>query len=152
MRRIRALLLIGLALTACTTANQQYRYLSKPGVTAPGIQAALDQCRIASFKEIPQTMATDIKPGLNIPGTIDCHTYGSTTSCNQSGGVNIPATAQTYDVNGSLRERYMEKCMRNAGFTITMLPLCRTDEERAASHAASSKNQIPKCAMQTLDG
>jgi hypothetical protein len=97
-------------------------------------------------------MATDVQPGLNLPGTVHCNTFGTTTTCRESGGVDIPATAQTYDVNASLRDRFMEKCMQDAGFTITMIPLCRTDAERAESHAASSKNQIPKCAMNVLDG
>lgn len=151
MRKVRVVLLVGLSLAACTTANQQITYLSKPGVDGPGTQAAMDQCRIASFKEIPQAMVTDVQSGLNIPGTVHCNTFGSTTTCNQSGGVNIPATAQTYDANDSLRNRFLEKCMRNAGFTVTMLPLCRTDAERAASYAASAKYQIPKCAVKLLD-
>lgn len=122
-----AALLAGLSVAACTTANQQVRYVAKPGVNLAGTQAALDQCRIASFKEIPQTMATDVQPGVSIPGRINCNTIGSLTTCTQAGGLDIPATAQTYDVNGPLRDRFMESacatqasrspCCRSAGRT-----------------------------------
>jgi hypothetical protein len=102
----------------------------KPGSTWSQRQADYDQCKMASFKEIPQAMATQIDPGVYTPGSVQCTTIGSSTSCSQVGGLNIPATATTYDANGGLRDRYVARCMQAKGYSILQLPICPTAEAR----------------------
>lgn len=118
-----ALLLVG-----CQTALPPSLY--KPGTTFAQRQFAFDQCKIASFRDIPQNLATDVNPGYSSPGTLQCNTYGSYTSCQRVGAINIPASASTYDVNASIRERYISQCMASQGYQFIQVPVCRTQEER----------------------
>lgn len=39
----------------------------KPGVDLNSTQTATDQCKINSFREIPQSLATDVNPATTIP-------------------------------------------------------------------------------------
>jgi hypothetical protein len=102
----------------------------KPGSTFSQRQFDYDQCKIASLKEIPQAMATQINPGVHTPGTVTCNTIGSSTYCNEMGGLNIPATASTYDVNEGLRGRYISSCMMRKGYSIIVRPACASAEAR----------------------
>ncbi|MER8882589.1 hypothetical protein [Mesorhizobium sp. M0816] len=144
-RKTLALAVSAVCLTACTS-TQPAKFLYKPGVTIAGKQAAVDECRIASFRDIPQTMATDVKPGFNSPGTLQCNTFGGTTTCNRIGAINIPASANTYDVNAGLRDRFIEQCLQQNGFTITSIPLCKTTAEKSKAAEVISQGGIPTCA------
>lgn len=75
-------------------------------------------------------MATQINPGVHTPGTVTCNTYGTATYCNEMGGLNIPATASTYDANQGLRTRFIASCMGTKGYSIIDRPACTTAEER----------------------
>lgn len=111
-----ALTLTGL-LAGCVSSPQAV--VTKPGVSPAGVQAAVDSCKIASFKEIPQTMATDYRPGVHTPGSVQCNAIGTYVSCQNVGGVNIPASSTSYDVNSDLRDRYITNCLERRGFTVT---------------------------------
>jgi hypothetical protein len=88
----------------------------KQGTMQSERQAALDGCKIASFKEIPQNIATAHSPGYFNPGTLNCTTIGYSTTCNRIGAVNIPSSSTNYDVNEDLRIRYVVNCMRRQGY------------------------------------
>jgi hypothetical protein len=61
------LLASAVMIAGCQTAPTPIIF--KPGVDLNQTVAAVDQCKIDSFKEIPQSMATDIDPGYSSPGT-----------------------------------------------------------------------------------
>lgn len=120
----------------------------KPGVDLNSTVAAVDQCKIDSFKEIPQSLATDVNPGYNNPGTLQCNTYGTVVTCNRIGAVNIPASSTTYDVNGELRDRYVVRCLQSKGFTVKMDGhSCATDAETKKALADRAAGQMPQCAV-----
>ncbi|RWN94736.1 hypothetical protein [Mesorhizobium sp.] len=120
----------------------------KPGVDLNSTVVALDQCKIDSFKEIPQSLATDVRPGYNNPGTIQCNTYGTMVTCNRIGAVNIPASSTTYDVNGELRDRYIVRCLQSNGFTVKMDGrACVTEAETKKALADRAAGQFPQCAV-----
>ncbi|RWH34440.1 MAG: hypothetical protein EOQ80_33110 [Mesorhizobium sp.] len=104
--------------------------------------------KIDSFKEIPQSLATDVRPGYNNPGTIQCNTYGTIVTCNRIGAVNIPASSTTYDVNGELRDRYVVRCLQSKGFTVKMDGrACATEAETKRALADREAGQFPQCAV-----
>lgn len=106
----------------------------KAGSTHVDRQLAVDQCRIASLKEIPQSMATQVSGGYYNPGTVSCSTVGNYTSCNNVGAVNIPATATSYDQNQSLRDRFINRCLQDKGYQlIPNIPVCGSEAERKAA-------------------
>jgi hypothetical protein len=119
----------------------------KPGTTASQRQFDYDQCKVASLQEIPQAMATQMSGGVYSPGTVQCRTIGTYTSCNESGGLNIPATATTYDANQELRGRYITRCMTAKGYSILNLPMCTTAEarQRAATEPQPTNAADYKC-------
>ncbi|MER9175281.1 hypothetical protein NKH72_17020 [Mesorhizobium sp. M0955] len=117
-----------LLLTGCQTGPQPSAF--KPGSTAPQRQLDYDQCKISSLREIPQAMATQINPGVHTPGTVTCNTYGTSTYCNEMGGLNIPASSSTYDANQGLRDRFIARCMVEKGYSIVDRPACPTAEAR----------------------
>ncbi|MER9563492.1 hypothetical protein [Mesorhizobium sp. M0571] len=126
MKKIKLLTILLLA--GCQTGPLPSAF--KPGSTASQRQFDYDQCKIASLKEIPQAMATQINPGVHTPGTVTCNTYGTATYCNEMGGLNIPATASTYDANQGLRTRYINNCIGAKGYSIIDRPACTTAEAR----------------------
>lgn len=134
-------------LVGCQTI-QPVRYLHKPGgVSVAEKQLAVDECRIASFREIPQTMATQVTPGYSTPGSLQCHTIGGTTNCYNIGGVNVPPTATTYDVNAELRDRYLDRCLQAKGFSISLIPVCGTQDQASSAKAAIARGEVPACAV-----
>lgn len=119
----------------------------KPGVDLNSTQTATDQCKIASFREIPQSLATQINPGYNNPGTIQCNTYGTMTTCNRVGAINIPASSTTYDVNAELRDRYIVRCLEGQGFGVKLARACATKSEVTKALADRAAGQFPTCAV-----
>lgn len=113
------LLLVG----ACATAGPA-KMVYKAGSVRSERQLAVDECRIASFQQIPQNIATQVNPGYSNPGSISCNTIGGYTNCNRVGAINIPATAVNYDVNGELRARYIDRCLAEKGFAVVEMPIC----------------------------
>lgn len=138
-------LLILLAVGACQ-ATGPVKYLSKPGASAADKQAALDDCRIASLQAVPQSVGVSTSGGYYNPGTTQCSTIAGITSCNQVGAVNIPSQTTVYDRNEALRERQVDRCLRARGYSITLLPACRGDTEKAAARKAQSEGRAPTCA------
>lgn len=125
-------LLLVLLLSSCQTGPVPVAY--KAGSTGPQRLNDYDQCKIASFREIPQSMATEYNPGYYNPGTVQCSTIGNTTSCNNVGAVNIPGSATSYDANGELRQRYIQRCMASKGYQFKLLPPCGSQEERTKAY------------------
>ncbi|WJI80807.1 MULTISPECIES: hypothetical protein [unclassified Mesorhizobium] len=138
-------LLAALAITGCQSAPAYIVY--KPGVDLNTTQAAKDQCKIDSFKEIPQSLATDVNPGYSNPGTIQCNTYGTMTTCNRVGAVNIPASSTTYDVNDGLRDRYITRCLEAKGFGVKLARSCASKAEEDKALADRAAGQFPECAV-----
>ncbi|MFQ0815738.1 hypothetical protein AVM02_07450 [Brucella anthropi] len=131
------------ALSACQTGNDTF--LFKPGATMATKQADFDQCKIASFRSIPQAMAVQSTGGYYNPGTVQCNTFGNTTTCNRVGAVNIPSQQYTVDANEGLRFRFMMQCMQGKGYTpLQGLPMCRNEQERRAAMAATRPQDV-KC-------
>jgi len=123
----KTVVICALALCGCSpSAPTAY----KAGSTGLQRQSDYDQCRIASFREIPQTMVSQVSPGYSNPGTISCNTIGSHTSCQRVGAINIPASVSTYDANDDLRYRYMLRCMSDKGYSFTNVPTCPSAAER----------------------
>ena len=143
MRKAVVLLCSIAALSACQTDERFIVF--KPGASDAQTQASIDQCRIASFREIPQTMATTITPGVSTPGTVQCNTYGTMTSCQSVGGLNIPARAETYDVNADLRDRYIAQCLRGKGFDVSVSRSCSGEAEQSSAMKAKREGRKPNC-------
>lgn len=152
MRGILLRVLPLLIVAACQSSGP-IQYLHKPGVGLAGKQAALDQCKIASFREVPQTLATETTGGYYNPGTVQCSSVNGLTTCNTVGAVNIPATSSTYDTNAALRGRYINRCLRAKGFSITVLQPCQGDAAKKAARLAEAEGRIPACSLGSmLDG
>lgn len=110
--------------------------------------AAIDECKIQSFKEIPQTIGTDVNPGYNNPGTLQCSTASHATSCYRVGAVNIPATTTTYDVNQELRDRYVTRCLEVSGFKVKLDGrICATQAETEKALVDRAEGRFPQCAI-----
>ncbi|MER8938734.1 hypothetical protein NKH82_04405 [Mesorhizobium sp. M0915] len=144
--RKRLILAALAALSGCQTGPVPIVF--KPGVDVGSTVAAMDQCKINSFREIPQSLATDVNPGYNNPGTIQCNTYGTMTTCNRVGAINIPASSTTYDVNGELRDRYIQRCLQGQGFTVKSDGrACSSESETRQALADRANGIFPKCAV-----
>ncbi|TIT23912.1 MAG: hypothetical protein E5W70_05920 [Mesorhizobium sp.] len=138
-------LFAALAIAGCQSTPAYVVF--KPGVDLNSTQAATDQCKIASFKEIPQSIATDYHPGYNNPGTVQCNTYGTIVSCNTIGAVNIPASTTSYDVNAELRDRYVTRCLEGQGFGVKLAKVCSTKSEVTKALADRAAGEFPTCAV-----
>ncbi|PRX04324.1 UNVERIFIED_ORG: hypothetical protein BCL66_11926 [Martelella mediterranea] len=118
------------ALTGCQTGPIDVLY--KEGSTRAERQEAYDQCFIQALKEVPQNMVTEVSGGYSVPGFIDCNTDGDRTYCGEVGGYTTPVTSYSYDTNERLRNRFINRCLVDKGFTTIERPICETREERTA--------------------
>ncbi|WP_288198731.1 hypothetical protein [uncultured Pleomorphomonas sp.] len=119
--------LAGLFLVSCQTGPATIIF--KPGTLGAERQRDVDMCEIASFKEIPQNIATQINPGYSSPPTVQCNNVGGFVACNTFGGVNIPASAYNYDVNQGLRFRFVRRCLQAKGYSFVEKPICTADQK-----------------------
>ncbi len=126
MRRILPFACLFVA--ACQSGPQPtlYKPLSLPAER----QAAYDACKIRSFRDIPQTMITEITPGYHDPGRLVCTAEANGTVCETVGDFDMPATSTTRDVNEALRRRYIRACLEADGYRLLDLPLCPKAEDR----------------------
>ncbi|TIS53295.1 hypothetical protein [Mesorhizobium sp.] len=144
--RKRYILAAVAAVAGCQTGPTPIVF--KPGVDLSSTLSAVDQCKIDSFKEIPQSLATDVHPGYSNPGTIQCNTFGTIITCNRIGAIDIPATTTTFDVNAALRDRYITRCLEGKGFTVKADGrACATESETKKALADRAAGQFPQCAV-----
>jgi hypothetical protein len=134
-----------LALLGCQT--EPATIVFKPGASLAATTLAVDQCRIASLREIPQALATNVSGGVHHPGTTQCSTVNGFTTCNQIGAVNIPASSSTYDVNGDLRDRYIKRCLASKGFSVSAGPPCAGGAQTRQALADREAGKRPSCTV-----
>ncbi len=141
-----------LALSACQTGGDSGGVmLFKPNNKASEKQADLDQCKIESFRSIPQVMGTQSTAGWQGPASVQCHRNGNATTCDEIPGLSVPARQYSVDVNAGLRFRYVEQCMRRKGYaTIHGLPMCSSEKARQATRSARRAQDV-KCIATRLD-
>lgn len=132
---------VTLGLVGCTVSGPQ-KLVHKTGSTHSERMAALDNCQFEAIRAVPRAMGVASTGGYYNPGSIQCSTIGNSTSCNRVGAVNIPSTTYSYDANQELRERYIDRCLWNAGFETIEKPVCRTQQE-AALYQSTINNQPP---------
>ena len=121
-----------LVLVGCAPAHTRLM-IHKTGSRQADRVMAHDNCKIASFKEIPQTQGIATQGGYSNPGTVRCTTNFGVTNCNTVGAVNIPTTTSSYNVNQDLRTRFITRCLAEKGFSVVPLKkTCRSADERAA--------------------
>ena len=138
-----AILGLGLILVGCASSVETRYMIHQTGSRLSDRAKAHDDCKIASFKEIPQTQGVATIRGYSSPGTLHCNTIGAVTSCNRIGAVNIPSQTSSYDVNGKLRKRYMDRCLNEKGFSVIPLTAkCRSRED-IAGVVADRNSQRP---------
>lgn len=126
----KAWIAFSVLLAACQGAGGPMLSSYKPGSTYESRQADYDACKIASFREIPQTMTTEVSGGYYDPGRVQCSTIAGITNCRRSGGIDIPARANTYDQNEGLRDRYIKRCMQAKGYALLERPVCTSEADR----------------------
>lgn len=135
-----ALIFLGLLplLSACGLATTTA--LFKPNTPPAVKQADLDQCKIASFRAIPQAYTTDYVGGYYNPGYTDCsRSRHGNYYCSQYGGYYAPPVAFTEDMNASLRWRFVESCLRKKGYYILYnKPPCGNGADRARALRAKT--------------
>ncbi|TNB46135.1 hypothetical protein FF124_19720 [Martelella lutilitoris] len=106
--------------------------LYKEGSTRAERQQAYDQCFIQALREVPQNMVTEVSGGYSVPGFIDCNTDGNTTVCGEVGGYTTPVSSYSYDTNEKLRNRVINRCLTDKGFSTIERPICESRDERTA--------------------
>ena len=136
-------ILIFLSLTSCAPTSAPFFY--KMGSDYASKQRDMDQCKIRSFKDVPQNMVTTYTPPVNIPGTTSCNSIGGYMTCNEVGGYHTSGSSFSSDVNQSLRERVLLECMNNKGYKAVVLTFCKEGERGYNSfHKSPELNKI-KC-------
>jgi len=137
MKKILIVVLSAFVLTACLSSPTTS--LFKPGTTFEQKQRDLDQCKIASFQKIPQTLQTNVMGGYYNSGNLKCHTNDKgNTSCKRVGEYYQPPTAVTFDRNDGLRWRFVKACLQEKGYGLVgNLRRCRNDAERTRAMRAT---------------
>ncbi len=112
-----------ITLSACAPTTTTMYY--KQGAQLPVTQQHYDSCKIRSFKEIPQNIITDYYPGSHDPGRLRCrNTIPGYADCERIGGHSIPPSVTHRDANAGLRDRFMQNCMAEKGYTLMTFRYC----------------------------
>lgn len=126
-----------LVLAGCVDTQPAY-LVHKTGSAPTERMSALTRCEVIALQAVPRAMATQMTGGYYNPGSIQCNTFGSMTTCNRVGAVNIAPTAYSYDANQELRMRVTSQCLNESGFDVFTRPRCVTDSQKNAYRAASN--------------
>jgi len=137
-----AILISLFALPACLSTKTTVVF--KPGVTHEQTQRDLDQCKIASFQKIPQTLQTHVSGGYYNSGTLKCHTdEKGNTSCKRVGEYYQPPTTTTFDRNDALRWRFVQACLMKKGYALANnMRRCSNDAERSQAMQARTISDL----------
>ncbi|MDF1607658.1 hypothetical protein PZ897_05660 [Hoeflea sp. YIM 152468] len=133
--------ILAISITGCTASEPQ-SIIHREGSTLAERQAVFDQCDFAAIQAIPRAMTVAVSPGYSNPGTLQCNTYGNSTSCYRVGAVNIAPTYSNIDANQSIRTRYINRCIEAKGYAVALLPLCTKQEDKSFI-IATQDNQPP---------
>lgn len=128
--------LIATLLAGCSSTVD---VIHKTGSTTAQRQTAADQCKIASFREIPVQMTVESFGGMYDPGQYVCRDYRDRRRCGYVGGIDIPPSVRTYDANQDLRSRYVQRCLASKGYNILTVPRCTSSADKAAFQASQDK-------------
>jgi len=120
--KIIVVAIISITLSGCGPTSTPFTY--KQGTTIYKKQADFDDCKIKSFRVIPQALAQNVTPGTSSSGTTYCSGSGNNISCNTYGAYTTAPTVQTYDVNDRLRTNFIGQCMAGYGYVRVQLPFC----------------------------
>jgi len=133
-----------LILTGCITPVATTA-LFNPGVTVAKKQRDLDQCKIASFRQVPQTVVSHVSGGYYHAGDVRCRERtgdkdkGKGVYCERVGQVYIPPSTTMRDVNANLRWRFVRGCLEDKGYRVVeQLRGCLDAAERQRALAARS--------------
>jgi len=113
-------LLLGALVGCAGPVNFWYRAGAVPNAS----NAALLQCRIDAANMVPINTQLATTPQYRTPVTTNCHNYGGSIQCNQSGGQVFGGQTYSYDANSDLRGQYANQCMNNQGYSYIQLRRC----------------------------
>ncbi|MGH6760087.1 MAG: hypothetical protein ACRECW_00665 [Phyllobacterium sp.] len=124
------LLSMMLATVFLASCSSTVNLVHKTGSTLDQRQNAVDQCKIASFRDIPVAMTTESFGGMYDPGYVVCGNRGDRRFCRRAGGIYVPPTVRSYDANQKLRSRYIKRCLASGGYDILTVPRCTSTADR----------------------
>lgn len=125
----RALLLLALLLAGCT------EYWAKPGGTPAELQQAKALCETEAYARFPPVLQTVmVSAGYFAPPQKTCTSDNGKTRCVTTGGVWVPPTFQTIDINQDPRNSARIACMTVRGWILA-------DSEKEA--AAITRGGVP---------
>ena len=125
----RVILALVLVLAGCASLYGPIFVVHKTGSTAAQRQQALDECKIESFKSIPQAFVTDVTPGMRTPGHLECRDTANHSDCFFVDGMDFPPTVTTRDANEDLRNRYVARCLGSKGYEMISKPICDAQQD-----------------------
>jgi len=120
------LIITSLLLAGCQTAKQatSISFYHKTGSTIYSKQGDWDNCKIQSFRVIPQAIGHSTTPGSYSPGSTFCSTNNGFTSCSTIGDSYEAPTITSYDMNSKLRNNFINQCMANKGYKNYLMDYC----------------------------
>ncbi len=120
-----ALMLLVMGCATTEPVETHTRFLYKTGTTIYQKQADHDACKVESFAKIPQAIGHQTVGGSYNPGSVSCSTNNSgRTSCYTYGASYEAPEIKNYDMNASLRSRYIDQCMNRKGYKSYNMPYC----------------------------
>ena len=144
-----ALPFLGLALLALAACGPLGLY-HKAGVPVATMNSTLTDCEVEALGKVPVDRRIERDPVRIVPRRI-CDSAGNCTVVYERVGGEV----RTYDANVGLRQRVLNQCMANKGYTYVNLPACSQGIKSAAPVGATTV--LPRlapnsCAIRNGDG
>lgn len=138
--------LAALVLAACGPLGLYH----KAGTPVATMNSTLTDCEVEALAKVPTDQRIERDPIRIVPRRI-CDSAGNCTVVYDRVGGEV----RTYDANAGLRQRVLNQCMTNKGYTYVTLPACPQAIRNAAPAGATTV--LPRlapnsCAIRNGDG
>ena len=126
--KISPVLVAALALSGCAVQPaKETTLVHKTGSTIYSKQRDFDECKIASFRSIPQAIGHRTYGGSYDPGRTECVNINGSLSCRNIGAYYSPPQISNFDMNQRLRNDYVDRCIAAKGYKRYVKPYCDDD-------------------------
>lgn len=118
------------ALTLLAACDTSLSIFYKQGASVARMQTDQTRCEVSALRDAPVATQVRQSPPTYVPGRRVCNSQGQ---CRVTNGYYIPGNTYTVDVNAGLRERVLNQCMADIGYTPVSIPACPQNVRSAVS-------------------
>ena len=128
MRYFAAAFVVTTMLSGCGGNSIMLPY--KHNVTKAVANKELLECQVKAANAVPSNISIYMTPKITTPVQCETDPFFGNVRC--TGGQTTGGNTVSRDLNANLRDRYVEQCLTDNGYSILSYPRCSYEVHRAA--------------------